>query len=113
MMAIADDATFGRAERIIARSYIVSWLEGIGRRLCASIRASRVVAAVRRQGLTLQAMPAGERSTCAALVIATAAGGHIGMASLLPAMARPRVMLTALLLVSLFFAAAAIVVRRR
>jgi len=112
MNSAADELTFGRARRIIARSTIAILVDGVWQRCRASVRTSGATEAVRRGIVRFHAMPAGDVDTYLALAIVTAVAGHLVMASLLPGMARPTVVLTALLL-AIVLAAAANAVRRR
>jgi len=113
MSAIRDDSTFDRAGRIIARSRAAALAEKTLCRFVAAVRGSRTLAAARQRVLELQAAPADERRRCGALLLATALAGHVVMANMLPAPARPTVALTALSLLAAAMAGAAAVLRKR
>jgi hypothetical protein len=111
MRATRDEETFRRAGQIVAQSGVAALVEGIVCRSVATIHASRSFAVARRRVREFQAMPADERGWCVILLVAAALAGHIVMAAVWPAPAKPTVTLTALALVAAGLAAILAAVR--
>jgi hypothetical protein len=109
---MSDEVRFGRAATIIAQSRVAALARGVCQRTLAAILTSRSFAATQRRTHAFRELAAGRRAGCAVLVTATAVAGHVAMASMLPAPARPATALTALVLLAICLAAGATAVRR-
>ncbi len=110
MSAGGRDATFSLAAEIVARSWAVKRIESTVGGVATAAGSSRSLAIMRKLIAEVRHMPAGERTVCLLLFSAAAISGHVLLASMLPASARPTVALTALLLAA---GLAAILRRRR
>jgi hypothetical protein len=111
-MSAADEVTFHRGATIIAQSRVAILVGAIGRRMLAAVRTSCGFAATQRRIQAFRGPATAERVGCALLVTATAVAGHVVLASMLPAPARPATALTALVLLAICLAAGATAVRR-
>jgi hypothetical protein len=107
MSAIVDDEAVRRADSIVGRSQIAAIITFIVRRSAASIPSSRSLAVARRALREFGSLPAGVRSRCALVAVASALLGHVLLAAMLPTAARPTAALTAVLLLGVCLAAAA------
>jgi hypothetical protein len=112
MSGAEDNAAFRRAGAIVAASRAAALTDRVLVAFEASVRSSRVLAAIRRSMATYGAMPAGERGRCVLTAIAVAVAVHVVMARLLPIAARPTVTLSALVLLAVCLGAAATATRR-
>jgi hypothetical protein len=108
-----DPASFQRADAVVADSRLIRLAEGIWLRSMAIARGSHAVAAMRRRAEAFERMSTGGKEQCVLVAAATAVVGHVLVAWVLPSAARPNVGLTTLVLIALFIAAVAGVVRRR
>jgi hypothetical protein len=97
----------------MADSRLVRLAERTWLRSVAIARGSRTFVAMQRRAEAFERMTTSGQGQCVFVVGATAVVGHVIAASVLPSAARPNVRLTALVLITLFIAAVAGVVRRR
>ena len=107
--AVGDDL----AVRVLRESRSVALAAAVVAAWTAGRRTARTVTIWRALTQSAAALPRGERRTCAWLLIVTATGGHIVMASMLPPQARPMVWLTASALLVAILAASAAIARNR
>ena len=113
MSAIAGgDETVGRAALIVGRSRIAALVDLGVRRSAASISQSRVRAFVQHCATKFQSLPPAGRVRCMLTALVAAIAGHVLLAAMLPASARPTPGLTALGLLGAGVVAAATVRRR-
>jgi hypothetical protein len=113
MSAPGQDATFSLAGDIVARSWIARRIDSLLAGAAAAATRSRILAIARKPIGNLQHMPARERAVCLLLLMTAAVSGHVVLASMLPASARPAIALTALLLAAGLAGGAAIRWRRQ
>jgi hypothetical protein len=95
-----DDEAMQRAGWIASRSWIATLGDFVVGRSVASARSSRALMLARRCLQEFQSLPAAERARCELIASAAAVAGHVVLAALLPASARPMISVTAVALLA-------------
>jgi hypothetical protein len=107
------DEALERAEQIVARSVVAALAATAVARVAVSFHRSRLITLARESAHGFERLPVAERVRCALSIIAVALAGHVIIAAMLPAPARPTVALSAVALLGAILAARAASVRSR